>query len=210
MTIQQAAQEALSQITLVYDAFNDVWELAPKNPYAQGVIEAWATATWFTRKPAVPEVVTVRVFKVPGEINTDDLSPAVHATTRPDIPLHALSMLETRAPGAIATIRELQGLGLPVAFVGDVVGTGSSRKSAINSLLWHIGEDIPGVPNKRRGGVILGGTIAPIFFNTAEDAGALPIECDVTGLTTGQVIRIYPYRGELRDEQDHVITHIYP
>jgi aconitate hydratase 2/2-methylisocitrate dehydratase len=204
--IQQAAQEALSQITLVYDAFNDVWALAQENPYARGVIEAWAAATWFTRRPQVPQVLTLRVFKVAGEINTDDLSPAIHAATRPDIPLHALSMLETRAPGAIATIRELRALGQPVAFVGDVVGTGSSRKSAINSLLWHIGEDIPGVPNKRRGGVILGGIIAPIFFNTAEDAGALPIECDVTGLTTGQVIRLYPYRGELRDEQDRLVT----
>ncbi len=205
-TIQQAAQDALSQITLVYDAFHDVWELSQSNPYARGVITAWAEATWFTRKPALAEVLTLTVFKVAGEINTDDLSPAVHATTRPDIPWHALTMLETRAPGALETIRELKQLGHPVAFVGDVVGTGSSRKSAINSLLWHIGEDIPGVPNKRRGGVILGGRIAPIFFNTAEDAGALPIECDVTRLTTGQVIHLYPYRGELRDEQGQVIT----
>lgn len=204
--IQKSAQDALSQITLVYDAFHDIWELAQSNAYAQGVIEAWAEATWFTRKPVLAEVLTLTVFKVSGEINTDDLSPAVHATTRPDIPLHALTMLETRAPGSLEVIRELKQLGHPVAFVGDVVGTGSSRKSAINSVLWHMGEDIPGVPNKRRGGVILGGTIAPIFFNTAEDAGALPIECDVTALVTGQVIRLYPYRGELRDEQDNIIT----
>ncbi|MEN9215915.1 MAG: bifunctional aconitate hydratase 2/2-methylisocitrate dehydratase, partial [Gloeomargarita sp. HHBFW_bins_162] len=204
--IAQAAQDALSQITLVYDAFNDVWELAQSNPYARGVIDAWAAATWFTQKPVLPEVLVLTVFKVPGEINTDDLSPAVHATTRPDIPLHALTMLETRSPGALQKIQELKQVGHPVAFVGDVVGTGSSRKSAINSLLWHIGEDIPGVPNKRRGGVILGGTIAPIFFNTAEDAGALPIECDVTALDTGMVIRLYPYRGELRDEQDNLMT----
>ncbi|MCS7293598.1 MAG: bifunctional aconitate hydratase 2/2-methylisocitrate dehydratase, partial [Gloeomargarita sp. SKYBB_i_bin120] len=205
--IAQAAQDALSHITLVYDAFNDVWELAERgNPYARGVIDAWANATWFTCKPPVPECLTLTVFKVPGEINTDDLSPAVHATTRPDIPLHALTMLETRYPGAIAEIQQLKQQGYPVAFVGDVVGTGSSRKSAINSLLWHIGEDIPGVPNKRRGGVILGGIIAPIFFNTAEDAGALPIECDVTALQTGMVIRLYPYRGEIQDEQGRVLT----
>ncbi|MCS7032069.1 MAG: bifunctional aconitate hydratase 2/2-methylisocitrate dehydratase [Gloeomargarita sp. SKYG116] len=205
--IAQAARDALSHITLVYDAFNDVWELAEQgNPYARGVIDAWADATWFTCKPPVPECVTLTVFKVPGEINTDDLSPAVHATTRPDIPLHALTMLETRYPGAIAEIQQLKQQGYPVAFVGDVVGTGSSRKSAINSLLWHIGEDIPGVPNKRRGGVILGGIIAPIFFNTAEDAGALPIECDVTALQTGMVIRLYPYRGEIQDEQGRVLT----
>ncbi|APB32394.1 bifunctional aconitate hydratase 2/2-methylisocitrate dehydratase [Gloeomargarita lithophora Alchichica-D10] len=204
--IQQTAQSALSQITLVYDAFNDIWHLARSNSYAQGVISAWAEATWFSRKPVLAEVLTLTVFKVTGEINTDDLSPAVHATTRPDIPLHALTMLETRAPGALETIRELKKLGHPIAFVGDVVGTGSSRKSAINSLLWHIGEDIPGVPNKRRGGVILGGALAPIFFNTAEDAGALPIECEVTGLATGRVIRLYPYGGEVRDEQDNVIT----
>ncbi len=204
--IAQAAQEALSRITLVYDAFNDIWELAPANAYAKGVIDAWAEAVWFTEKPVLPEVLTLTVFKVSGEINTDDLSPAVHATTRPDIPLHALTMLETRAPGALAQMQALKQLGHPLAFVGDVVGTGSSRKSALNSLLWHIGEDIPAVPNKRRGGVILGGTIAPIFFNTAEDAGALPIECDVTALATGMVIRLYPYRGELRDEQNNIMT----
>ncbi|MEN9218772.1 MAG: aconitate hydratase B, partial [Gloeomargarita sp. DG_2_bins_126] len=158
--IAQAAQEALSRITLVYDAFNDIWELAPTNAYAKGVIDAWAEAVWFTEKPVLPEVLPLTVFKVSGEINTDDLSPAVHATTRPDIPLHALTMLETRAPGALAQMQALKQLGHPLAFVGDVVGTGSSRKSAINSLLWHIGEDIPAVPNKRRGGVILGGTIA--------------------------------------------------
>ncbi|MEN9214191.1 MAG: bifunctional aconitate hydratase 2/2-methylisocitrate dehydratase [Gloeomargarita sp. DG_1_5_bins_55] len=204
--IAQAAQEALSRITLVYDAFNDIWELAPANAYAKGVIDAWAEAVWFTEKPVLPEVLTLTVFKVSGEINTDDLSPAVHATTRPDIPLHALTLLETRAPGALAQMQALKQLGHPLAFVGDVVGTGSSRKSALNSLLWHIGEDIPAVPNKRRGGVILGGTIAPIFFNTAEDAGALPIECDVTALATGMVIRLYPYRGELRDEQNNIMT----
>ncbi|MEN9228877.1 MAG: bifunctional aconitate hydratase 2/2-methylisocitrate dehydratase [Gloeomargarita sp. SZTDM-1c_bins_89] len=206
-TLARAAQEALSQITLVYDAFHDVWALAEQgNLFAQGVIDAWAEATWFTRRPPVPECLTLTVFKVPGEINTDDLSPAVHATTRADIPLHALTMLESRYPGAIDEIQRLKQRGYPVAFVGDVVGTGSSRKSAINSLLWHIGEDIPGVPNKRRGGVILGGIIAPIFFNTAQDAGALPIECDVTPLQTGMVIRLYPYRGEIQDEQGQLLA----
>ena len=137
--------------------------------------------------------ITVTVFKVDGETNTDDLSPATHATTRPDIPLHALAMLETREPEALQVINSLKTKGYPIAYVGDVVGTGSSRKSAINSVLWHIGEDIPYVPNKRSGGIILGGTIAPIFFNTAEDSGALPIECDVSKLNTGDIITIFPY-----------------
>ncbi|MDP6322244.1 MAG: bifunctional aconitate hydratase 2/2-methylisocitrate dehydratase, partial [Prochlorococcaceae cyanobacterium ETNP14_MAG_5] len=137
------------------------------------------------------------VFKVEGETNTDDLSPATHATTRPDIPLHALAMLETRDPNGLATIAQLKLKGHPVAFVGDVVGTGSSRKSAINSVLWHTGADIPYIPNKRAGGVILGGKIAPIFFNTAEDSGALPIECDVSDLQTGDVITIRPHTGTI-------------
>ena len=192
-----AAVTALSKILLVYDAFHDVVELAKTNKYAQQVLEAWAAAEWFTSRPPLPEAITVTVFKVPGETNTDDLSPATHATTRPDIPLHALAMLESRMPGALATIAELKQQGHPVAYVGDVVGTGSSRKSAINSVLWHIGQDIPYVPNKRAGGYILGGAIAPIFFNTAEDAGALPIQCDVTQLETGMVITIHPYKGEV-------------
>ncbi|MFM6211760.1 bifunctional aconitate hydratase 2/2-methylisocitrate dehydratase, partial [Planktothrix sp.] len=144
--------------------------------------------------------------KVPGETNTDDLSPAPHATTRPDIPLHALAMLESRMPGGLETIAELKKKGHPVAYVGDVVGTGSSRKSAINSVLWHIGNDIPYVPNKRAGGYILGGKIAPIFFNTAEDSGALPIECDVSKLNTGDVITIHPYNGEITNEAGEVIS----
>ena len=195
--LASAAASALSKILLVYDAFHDVAELAETNSYAQKVMEAWAEARWFTNRPQLPEAITVTVFKVPGETNTDDLSPAPHATTRPDIPLHALVMLESRMPGALETIAQLKQKGHPVAYVGDVVGTGSSRKSAINSVLWHIGQDIPFVPNKRAGGYILGSAIAPIFFNTAEDAGALPIQCDVSKMETGMVITIHPYKGEI-------------
>ena len=195
--IAEAAATGLSRTLLVYDAYNDVLELASSNPYAQRVIDSWAAAEWFTAKPELPAEITVTVFKVEGETNTDDLSPATHATTRPDIPLHANAMLETRMPGGLELIRSLKGKGHPVAYVGDVVGTGSSRKSAINSVLWHTGTDIPHVPNKRSGGVILGGKIAPIFFNTAEDSGALPIECDVTALNSGDVITIRPYAGTI-------------
>ncbi|MGB3532828.1 MAG: bifunctional aconitate hydratase 2/2-methylisocitrate dehydratase [Microcoleaceae cyanobacterium] len=195
--IASAAATALCKITLVFDAFNEVLKLSETNPYAKQVIDAWANAAWFIRRPKLPETITITVFKVPGETNTDDLSPAPHATTRPDIPLHALAMLESRIPDGLKTIAELKQKGYPVAYVGDVVGTGSSRKSAINSVLWHIGEDIPFVPNKRAGGYILGGKIAPIFFNTAEDSGALPIECDVTQLNTGDVVTIHPYKGEI-------------
>ncbi|BBD58095.1 aconitate hydratase 2 [Nostoc sp. HK-01] len=200
------AAAALSKTLLVYDAFHDVLELAKTNPYAKQVINSWAEAEWFTARPKLPEFITVTVFKVPGETNTDDLSPATHATTRPDIPLHALAMLETRQQGSLETIAELKKIGHPVAYVGDVVGTGSSRKSAINSVLWHTGQDIPFVPNKRAGGYILGGAIAPIFFNTAEDAGALPIQCDVTKLETGMVITIHPYKGTITNEAGEVIS----
>ncbi|YAG09360.1 bifunctional aconitate hydratase 2/2-methylisocitrate dehydratase [Nostoc sp. DSM 114167] len=200
------AANALSKILLVYDAFHDVLELSKTNPFAKQVIDSWAEAEWFTMRPTVPEAITVTVFKVPGETNTDDLSPAQSATTRPDIPLHALVMLESRQPGSLATIAELKKKGHPVAYVGDVVGTGSSRKSAINSVLWHMGNDIPFVPNKRAGGYVLGGAIAPIFFNTAEDAGALPIQCDVTKLETGMVITIHPYKGEITNEAGEVIS----
>ena len=200
------AATALSKTVLVYDAFHDVLELAETNPYAKRVVDSWAEAEWFTIRPEVPESITVTVFKVPGETNTDDLSPATHATTRPDIPLHALAMLESSMPDGLATIAKLKEKGHPVAYVGDVVGTGSSRKSAINSVLWHLGDDIPYVPNKRAGGYILGSSIAPIFFNTAEDAGALPIECDVSKMETGMVITIYPYKGEITNENGEVIS----
>ena len=204
--LASAAATALSKTLLVFDAFNEVLALADSNPYAKQVIDAWANAAWFINKPKVPETIHVTVFKVPGETNTDDLSPAPHATTRPDIPLHALAMLESKMPEGIETIARLKEKGYPVAYVGDVVGTGSSRKSAINSVLWHIGHDIPFVPNKRAGGYILGGKIAPIFFNTAEDSGAFPIECDVSEMETGDVIIIYPYKGEITNEAEEVIA----
>ncbi len=195
--IAAEAATGLCRTLLVYDAFNDVLELAETNPWAKRVVDSWAAAEWFTAKPELPAAITVTVFKVEGETNTDDLSPATHATTRPDIPLHATAMLETRMPGGLELIQKLKTKGHPVAYVGDVVGTGSSRKSAINSVLWHTGTDIPHVPNKRSGGVVLGGKIAPIFFNTAEDSGALPVECDVSALNTGDVITIRPYAGTI-------------
>ena len=198
------AAAGLSRTLLVYDAFNEVMDLAESNRFAKQVVDSWAAAEWFTSKPELADSITVTVFKVEGETNTDDLSPATHATTRPDIPLHALAMLETRDPEGLNTIATLKQKGHPVAYVGDVVGTGSSRKSAINSVLWHTGDDIPHVPNKRAGGVILGGKIAPIFFNTAEDSGALPIECDVTQLNTGDVITIRPHAGTI--ERDGTVV----
>ncbi|MEM1173072.1 MAG: bifunctional aconitate hydratase 2/2-methylisocitrate dehydratase, partial [Cyanobacteria bacterium P01_H01_bin.35] len=204
--LANTAAKALSKTLLVYDAFNDVIELAETNPYAKQVVDSWAAAEWFTTRPQLPETIKVTVFKVPGETNTDDLSPAPHATTRPDIPLHALAMLESKMPEGLETIAELKQKGHPVAYVGDVVGTGSSRKSACNSMLWHIGEEIPFIPNKKSGGYILGGKIAPIFFNTAEDSGALPIECDVTKMETGMVITIHPYKGEITNEAGEIIS----
>ncbi|MGK7950658.1 MAG: bifunctional aconitate hydratase 2/2-methylisocitrate dehydratase [Xenococcaceae cyanobacterium] len=204
--IAAEAASALSKTLLVFDAFNDVLELSDVNPYAKQVIDSWANAEWFISRPKLAENITVTVFKVPGETNTDDLSPAPHATTRPDIPLHALAMLESKMPGGLATIVHLKRKGHPVAYVGDVVGTGSSRKSAINSVLWHLGMEIPFIPNKKAGGYILGGKIAPIFFNTAEDSGALPIECDVSQMNTGDVITIHPYKGEITNENGDVIS----
>ena len=196
--LANCAAKGLSHTLLVYDLVYDVLELSETNQYAKKVIHSWANADWFTSKQPLKKEITVTIFKVKGETNTDDLSPATHATTRPDIPLHALSMLETRLPEGLATIASLKEKGHPIAYVGDVVGTGSSRKSAINSVLWHIGHDIPYVPNKRAGGVILGGKIAPIFFNTAQDSGALPIECDVSQLKSGDVITIYPLEGIIK------------
>jgi aconitate hydratase 2/2-methylisocitrate dehydratase len=196
------AAKALSHTLLIFDAFHDVQEKAEAgNPFAKQVIQSWADAEWFTSKPKVPEELTVTVFKVPGETNTDDLSPAPDAWSRPDIPLHAKAMLKMPREGitnAEQQIAELKQKGFPVAYVGDVVGTGSSRKSATNSVLWFMGNDIPYIPNKREGGVCIGGKIAPIFFNTMEDSGALPFECDVTQLAMGDVIDIYPYAGEVK------------
>lgn len=200
--IATEATKALSKTLLVFDTFNDVLELSKNNSYARQVIDSWANAEWFTHRPKLAEEITVTVFKVPGETNTDDLSPAPHATTRPDIPLHALAMLESKMPDGLDIITKLKEKGHPVAYVGDVVGTGSSRKSAINSVLWHVGDEIPFVPNKKAGGYILGNKIAPIFFNTAEDSGALPIECDVAQMETGDVITIYPFKGEIAKTND--------
>jgi len=182
------AAEALKKNFFIFSFFEQIKNLAKKNERAKEVLASWAKGEWFTRRPRFPEKSRAIIFKVSGEINTDDFSPAKRAGSRADIPLHALSLLATRSPGAIEKIKELKKSGWPVAFAGDVVGTGSSRKSAINSLLWWIGEDIPGVPNKRRGGIILGTQIAPIFFNTARDSGALPIKCDVSKLETGMIV----------------------
>jgi aconitate hydratase 2/2-methylisocitrate dehydratase len=205
--LAEDAAAALSGLTYVYDAFDDVAALAKaKNPAARKVVESWAEAEWFTSRPGIPDTLKVKVFKVDGEINTDDFSPAGDASTRPDIPLHALAMGKTRFPTGLKTIAEFRKEGFQVAFVGDVVGTGSSRKSAINSVLWAIGEDIPHVPNKRRNGVVIGGVIAPIFFNTAEDSGALPIKADVTRLKTGDVVTIDFKKGEIRGESGEVLT----
>jgi len=208
--VAQTAAEALKHTLLMFDFFNDVAAKAKAgNPYAQAVMQSWAEAEWFTSRPKVAEKITVTVFKVPGETNTDDLSPAPDAWSRPDIPLHYLAMLKNTRPdaafqpeedgkrGPIQFIEDLKKKGHLVAYVGDVVGTGSSRKSATNSVIWATGADIPFVPNKRFGGVTLGGKIAPIFFNTQEDSGSLPIEVDVSQLEMGDVIDIYPYAGKI-------------
>jgi len=202
----EEATAALSQITLVYDAFNDIVEKAKTNQYAKQILQSWADGDWFSSKQPMAKEIKVVVFKVPGETNTDDLSPATEAWSRPDIPLHAKSMLVSKMPEGLKTLEELKKKGLPIAYVGDVVGTGSSRKSAINSVLWHMGEDIPYVPNKRQGGVVLGNKIAPIFFNTAEDSGALPIECDVDAMKMGDVIRILPFEGKILTESGEKIS----
>lgn len=200
------AATALSAMTYVYDAAEQVIELAKSNAAAKNVVASWAKAEWFTSKPGMAETITVKVFKVEGEINTDDFSPAGDAWSRPDIPLHALAMGKTRFPGGIEEIAKWREAGHQVAFVGDVVGTGSSRKSACNSVLWCIGDDIPAVPNKRRGGVIIGSVIAPIFFNTAQDSGALPLKMDVTKMNMGDVITINTAKGEVTNEAGEVIS----
>ena len=210
--LADAAADALSHTLLIYDAFNDVKEKADAgNDAAKRILQSWADAEWFLAKDEVPETVTVTVFKVPGETNTDDLSPATAAWSRPDIPLHALAMLENEREGVdpkpLERIAELKEKGHPVAYVGDVVGTGSSRKSATNSVLWHMGDDIPHIPNRRDGGFVIGSKIAPIFYNTLEDAGALPIECDVDGMETGDVIDIHPFEGKVtKHGTDEVIA----
>lgn len=200
------AASALSKTLLMFDAFHDIVEKSKSNEHAMSVLQSWANAEWFLNKENVPEKITVTVFMVDGETNTDDLSPAGDAWSRPDIPLHAKAMLIKTMDRPLETIEELKQKGHPLAYVGDVVGTGSSRKSATNSVLWHMGDDIPHIPNKRDGGVCLGGKIAPIFFNTMEDAGALPIECDVTKMAMGDVITIHPYEGKITNEAGDTIS----
>ena len=199
--IAQAAADELKNTILVYDAFNDVKDLMDKgNPYAKEVIESWANAEWFKNKEPLPKEMKLTVFKVPGETNTDDLSPASEAFTRADIPLHANSMLAAKMDDPLGTIKKLKEKGNPLAYVGDVVGTGSSRKSGINSVQWHIGHDIEGIPNKRTGGVVIGSIIAPIFFNTAEDSGCLPIQAPVDSLEMGDEIVLKPYDGVIEKD----------
>jgi len=196
--VAAAAAAQLKNTILVYDSFNDVKDLADAgNAQAKEIIESWANAEWFTNKPALEEEITLTVYKIPGETNTDDLSPATVAFTRADIPLHATAMLQSRMEKPLEKMAELKEKGYPLAYVGDVVGTGSSRKSGINSVQWHMGRDIPGVPNKRTGGVVIGSIIAPIFFNTAEDSGCLPIQAPVDELETGDVITLKPYAGQI-------------
>jgi len=208
--LAELAAEQLKYTLLMFDAFHDVKERADSgNTNAKAVMQSWADAEWFKRRPDVPEEIRLTVFKVTGETNTDDLSPAQDAWSRPDIPLHALAMLKNPREGihdAIAQINELKEKGHLVAYVGDVVGTGSSRKSATNSVLWTTGVDIPFVPNKRQGGVVLGGKIAPIFFNTVEDSGALPIECPVEKLDMGDVIVLKPYEGRVESEAGELLS----
>jgi aconitate hydratase 2/2-methylisocitrate dehydratase len=197
-----AAAKALSRTLLIFDAFNEIFELSKTNTHAKKVIDSWAEGEWFTNKPEIPEQIKLTVYKVSGEINTDDLSPATDAWSRPDIPLHALAMFKMPREGLdrpLETIEELKAKGNPLAFVGDVVGTGSSRKSATNSVLWHMGDDITAIPNKKEGGFCFGSKIAPIFFNTLEDSGAFPIECDVSNLTMGQEIILEPFNGKITD-----------
>lgn len=200
------AATALAGMTQVYDAFDQVLALSATNAAAARVIDAWAEATWYTNRPALPATISVKIYKVDGEINTDDFSPAGDAATRPDIPLHALAMGKARFSGGLEAMAAYRAEGHQVAFVGDVVGTGSSRKSACNSVLWAIGDDIPFVPNKRRGGVIIGGVIAPIFFNTAQDSGALPLRCDVSKLQTGDVVTIDTRRGTITNAAGELLT----
>ncbi len=216
--LAQIAADALKHTLLVFDAFHDVEEKAKAgNKFAQEVLQSWADAEWFTQRNEVPEKLTITVFKVTGETNTDDLSPAQDAWSRPDIPLHANAMLKNSRDGItadkegeigpISLINQLKEKGHTVAYVGDVVGTGSSRKSATNSVLWLTGEDIPYVPNKRAGGVCIGGKIAPIFYNTMEDSGALPFEADVSNLNMGDVVDIYPYEGKItKHDTDEVLS----
>ena len=203
-----AASDALSNTLLIFDAFNEIYDLSKTNAYAKKVINSWAEGKWFTDKNDIAEQIKLTVFKVTGEINTDDLSPATDAWSRPDIPLHALSMFKMPREGLenpLEIIEELKKKGNPLVFVGDVVGTGSSRKSATNSVLWHMGDEIPSIPNKKEGGFCFGGKIAPIFFNTLEDSGAFPIEMDVTEMTMGQEVILEPFNGRVLDAKTNEV-----
>ena len=200
----EVAANALSTTLLIFDAFNEVLALSETNKNAKTVIDAWAEGTWFKEKQEIAEQIKLTVYKVPGEINTDDLSPATDAWSRPDIPLHALAMFKMPREGLekpLETIEDLKKKGNPLVFVGDVVGTGSSRKSATNSVLWYMGDEIPCIPNKKEGGFCFGGKIAPIFFNTLEDSGAFPVECDVSKLNMGQEIIFEPFNGKILDAE---------
>ena len=202
------AAEALGKTLLIFDAFNEIFDLSKSNEYAKKVVDAWAEGKWFTEKAKLPDQIKLTVYKVPGEINTDDLSPATDAWSRPDIPLHALAMFKMPREGLerpLETIEELKEKGNPLVFVGDVVGTGSSRKSATNSVLWHMGDEIPFIPNKKEGGFCFGGKIAPIFFNTLEDSGAFPIELDVSKMKMGQEIILEPYNGKVLDASSNEV-----
>lgn len=205
------AAKQLTKTLLMFDAFHDVDAKAKAgNQNAQAVMQSWADAEWFISRPTLAQRITLSVFKVTGETNTDDLSPAQDAWSRPDIPLHAQAMLKNPREGihnGLAQIQQVKAKGHPVAYVGDVVGTGSSRKSATNSVLWHFGTEIPFIPNKRSGGFVLGGKIAPIFFNTLEDSGALAIECDVSQLNMGDLIHLYPYEGKIENSKGETIAH---
>lgn len=210
------ATNALKHTLLIFNNFEKIYKKSKSgNKYAATILHSWAHAEWFNALPEITKKITVTVFKVPGETNTDDLSPAIDAWSRPDIPLHALSMLKHPREGIIpdqpgtigpvTQIKQLKKQGFPIAYVGDIIGTGSSRKSAVNSILWFIGKDIPYVPNKKTGGIILGGKIAPIFFNTIEDAGGLPIELNVSLLNTGDIIDIYPFSGKIYNHHNKML-----
>jgi aconitate hydratase 2/2-methylisocitrate dehydratase len=206
--LADTAVKTLSSTLLIFDAFNEIFELSKTNKYAEQVIQNWADAKWFTDKQDLPERIKLTVYKVSGEINTDDLSPAPDAWSRPDIPLHALAMFKMPRTGLsdpLGTIDKLKEKGNPLVFVGDVVGTGSSRKSATNSVLWHMGDEIPCIPNKKEGGFCFGGKIAPIFFNTLEDSGAFPIEMDVSQMIMGQEIILEPFNGKVIDANTNEI-----